>query len=405
MTKPLDGVRIIDLSNMLMAPYATQILGDMGADIIKVEPPVGDPIRGIGPYRNPGMGAIFMNINRSKRSIVLDLKKPDGHAAILELLKDADVLIYNRRPKVMDRLDLSYEKLSALNPRLIYAGLYGYGEDGPYAGKPAFDDLIQGAVAIPALGQMANGLDPVYTPTALVDRGVALYAVGQINAALYHQARTGQGQIVDTPMFEMMAGFVLGDHMAGYTFDPPLGPPGYKRMLTPDRKPYPTSDGYVCVLAYTDTHWRSFFRALDREAEFDADPRYASMSTRTENINSIYSDLADLLTSRTTAEWLTFFDETDIPAMPLHTPESLIADPHLQATDFFTFSDHPTEGRIREMASPSSWSETQPAPTRPVPLLGQHSAEILREAGYSDDRIEAMMESGATAAPPEQNSK
>jgi crotonobetainyl-CoA:carnitine CoA-transferase CaiB-like acyl-CoA transferase len=398
MSKPLDGVRIVDLSNMLMAPYGTQILGDMGADIIKVEPPVGDPIRGIGPWRNPGMGAIFMNINRSKRSIVLDLKKPDGYAAILDLLKDADVLIYNRRPKVMDRLGLSYEKLSRLNPRLIYAGMYGYGEDGPYAGKPAFDDLIQGITAIPALGQMANGLDPVYTPTAIVDRGVALYAVGQINAALYHQAKTGQGQIVDTPMFEMMAGFVLGDHMAGYTFDPPIGPPGYKRMLTPDRKPYPTKDGYVCALVYTDTHWRSFFRALGREAEFDADPRYASMNARLENVSSIYSDLADLLTTRTTAEWLDFFDEADIPATPMHTPESLIADPHLTATGFFTFSEHPTEGRIREMASPSSWSETQPAATRPVPLLGEHSAEILGEIGYDDGQIAAMMQSGATAA-------
>ena len=165
------------------------------------------------------------------------------------------------------------------------------------------------------------------------------------------------------------------------------------------RKPYPTSDGYVCVLIYTDTHWRHFFRALGREAEFDSDPRYTSMTTRVENIDTIYSDLADLLTSRTTAEWLTFFDETDIPAMPLHTPQSLIDDPHLQATDFFTFSDHPTEGRIREMASPSTWSETQPGSTRPVPLLGEHSAEILREVGYSDEQISDLMESGATAAP------
>ena len=401
MTRPLDGVRIVDLSTMLMAPYATQILGDMGADVIKVESPEGDPVRGIGPARHPGMGAIFLNINRSKRSVLLDLKQPAGHAAMLDLVRKADVLISNLRPQVMARLDLAYETVREVNPRIIYAGLFGYGQDGPYAAKPAFDDLIQGAVAIPWLAHMADGREPGYVPTAIIDRGVALWAVGQITAALYHQSRTGAGQRIDIPMFEMMASFVLGDHLAGHTFDPPLGPMGYARMLTPDRRPYPTKDGYVCVMIYTDRQWRSFFRALGRADEFDRDPRFKNMTTRSENIAAIYSELATLLATRTTAEWLALLDDADIPATPLHSPDTLLADPHLEATGFFSVVDHPSEGRLREMAVPSTWSVSQPRPTGHAPRLGEHSIEVLREIGYDDQHIAALVASGVTSAPAE----
>ncbi len=396
MSKPLDGVRIIDLSNMLMAPYTTQILGDMGADVIKIEAPGGDPVRGIGPQRSPGMGAIYLNCNRSKRSILLDLKQKEGLAALLDLLKDADVLVYNRRPQVMDRLGLSYETVSEVNPRIIYAGLFGYGQDGPYSHMPAFDDLIQGAVAVPWLAHMSSGHDPAYTPTAIVDRGVGLWAVGQINAALFHQARKGEGQRLDLPMFEMMASFVLGDHLGGETFAPSLGPMGYKRLLIPDRRPFKTKDGYVCVVVYTDRHWQSYFEALGRAQQFEADPRFKSMTTRSENIASIYSELADELLNRTTAEWLAFFDKADIPATPLHSLESLLEDPHLEATGFFSEIDHPTEGKLREMTYPSQWSVTQPGPSKPAPRLGQHSIEILREIGYSPEKIDRMVKSGAT---------
>ncbi|MDF1720274.1 MAG: CoA transferase [Minwuia sp.] len=390
--RPLAGIRVIDLSNMLMAPYTSQILGDMGADVIKVEAPGGDPVRGIGPMRNPGMGTIFLNVNRSKRSIVLDLKQPAGHAAMLDLLRTADVLLYNRRPQVMARLGLGWETVQALNPRLIYAGLFGFGQAGPYATKPAFDDLIQGAVSIPALSHRANGQPPAYAPTALVDRGVALWAVGQINAALVHQLRSGLGQRIDMPMFEMMASFVLGDHMGGETFVPALGPSGYNRMLVPDRRPFPTRDGHVCVMLYTDRHWRDFFRDMGREAEFDADPRYASMTSRTEHIGSLYRELAELLTTRTTADWLDIFDRLDVPAMPLNDLDALIADPHLAAVGFFGTVEHPTEGTLREMAVPATWSETQPAPTRPAPNLGEHGTEILNELGYDAARIKAALE-------------
>ena len=396
MTGPLAGIRIVDLSNMLMAPYATQILGDMGADVIKVEAPQGDPVRGIGPLRNPGMGAIFINTNRSKRSIVLDLRQPGGLAAVIELLKRADVLVTNLRPNSMARLGLGYSEVAAVNPRIIYAGLFGYGQSGPYAAKPAFDDLIQGAVAVPWLSHMADGGEPRYAPTAIVDRGVGLWAVGQITAALFHQLRTGQGQKIDIPMFEMMASFVLGDHLAGSTFDPPLGAPGYPRMLNPDRRPYRTEDGYVCVMVYTDRHWRAFFKALGRAEDFERDPRYSSMTARTENIVALYRELADLMLTRTTAAWLELFNQADIPAMPLHNLDTLLADPQLEATGFFSPIEHPSEGRLREMAYPSTWSATQPHGSRPVPRLGEHSLEVLREIGYDEERIAALLKAGVT---------
>ena len=397
MTGPLEGVRVVDLSSMLMAPYATQILGDMGADVVKVESPEGDAVRGIGPMRHPGMGAIFLNLNRSKRSLVLDLRRPEALEALLELVRRADVLVYNLRPRSMARLGLDYERLAPLNPSLVYAGLFGFGQDGPYAARPAFDDLIQGAVAVPWLAHLADGRAPAYSPTAIVDRGVALWAVGQITAALFHRTRSGRGQRIDVPMFEMMASFVLGDHLAGRSFEPALGPAGYRRMLNPHRRPYPTRDGFVCAMIYTDRHWRAFFRALGREAEMDRDPRYRSMTSRTEHIEALYAELAELLLTRSTAEWLRLFEAADVPAMPLHTLESLVDDEHLRATGFFGVEQHPSEGPIRTMAYPSAWSETQPGGRRPVPRLGEHSAQVLREIGYDEARIDALSRSGATS--------
>jgi crotonobetainyl-CoA:carnitine CoA-transferase CaiB-like acyl-CoA transferase len=392
MARPLDGVRIIDLSNMLMAPYATQILGDMGADVIKVESPAGDPIRDIGPSRNPRMGALFLHANRSKRSIMLDLKQASGRQALLDLLKDANVLVHNNRPATMNRLGLSYEEVSAVNPDIIYAGLFGYGEGGPYAGKPAFDDLIQGATAIPWLGHLADGSEPSYTPTAIADRGVALWAVGQINGALYHQLRTGEGQRIDLPMFEIMASLVLADHLSGHSFEPPLGDPGYPRMLVPNRRPYRTEDSYICVLVYTDRQWRNFFKLLGREQDFEQDPRFISIKTRTANIGSIYDELAALLATRSTSEWLGLLNEADIPALPLHTADSLIADPHLAATGFFSVEEHPSEGLIRQINSPGDWSSSQPGASRPAPRLGEHSRELLTEAGYSTEQIDQLVD-------------
>ena len=276
---PLQGIKVIDMTTVLMGPYATQMLGDYGADVIKVESLDGDVTRLIGPTRHPGMGPVFLNTNRNKRSICLDLKKPAGRDAVLRLVETSDVLIYNVRPQAMMRLDLGYDVVSKRNPRLIYAGVFGFGQDGPYAAKPAYDDLIQGATGLPALmAQTSDGI-PRYVPNALVDRIVGLTAVGAVCASLVHRERTGRGQRVDIPMFETMAGFVMGDHMGGLTYEPPLDKGGYARHLSRDRRPYKTSDGYLSVIVYNDKQWESFFKATGRN-DLRRDPRFATFAGR-----------------------------------------------------------------------------------------------------------------------------
>ena len=396
MSGPLAGVRIVDMTTVLMGPYATQILGDMGADVIKVEPPRGDGSRDLGPMRNPGMGPLFMHANRSKRSIVLDLKKKAGLRALLRLAKGADVLIYNVRPQAMARLGLSYEEVAAVNPRIVYVGPYGFGQSGPYAARPAYDDLIQGAAGLPSLAVRAGAEMPRYVPCTVADRTVGLNAVNAIAAALYYRERTGEGQAIGIPMFETMAQFVLGDHLGGRTFEPPLGPTGYARLLAKERRPYATKDGYICALVYNDKQWKSFFALIGRPEVLESDPRFADLGSRTGHIDELYSLVAETLATRTTAEWLVALDRADIPAMPMHTLDTLIDDPHLAAVGFFEMVEHPSEGRMRSMAVPGTWSKSQPAVERLAPRLGEHSAEILHEAGYSEAEIAALVADGAT---------
>ena len=262
MAGPLAGTTVIDLTTVVMGPYATQILGDLGAQVIKIEAPGGDNVRHVGPMRNHGMGHMFMHLNRNKKSVVLDLKQPAGREALLRIAAKADVLIYNIRPQAMQRLRLGYADVAAANPRIIYVGAYGYGQQGPYATRPAYDDLIQGMTGIPWLAQQAGSEDPRYIPATLADRIVGLHAVYAVTTALYHRERTGEGQSVEVPMFECMSQMVLGDHLGGRTFDPPLGPSGYARVLAPERRPFRTRDGYVCVLMYNDKQWQSFFRLI-----------------------------------------------------------------------------------------------------------------------------------------------
>ena len=393
--RPLEGVRVIDMSTVLMGPFATQILGDYGADVIKIEPPTGDVMRTGGPMRHPGMGAVYLQVNRNKRSVVLDVKKPAARQAMLKLCENADIFVHNIRPAAMRRLKLGARDVHAVNPRIVYVNLMGYGENGPYAGRPAYDDLIQGITGIPWLIGSIGGGEPRYVPLTIADRIVGLTAAHVMLAALFERNRTGRGEAIELPMFETMAQFVLVDHLAGRGFDPPLGAPGYSRLLAPDRRPYHTRDGYICVLVYTDRQFDNFFRAIGRTEEFAADPRFADHATRARHYPEIYALLADIFRERTTTEWLELLRAADIPCVPLNDLEHLIEDPHLAAVGFLQEIDHPSEGKIRLAGIAGRWSDTGPGIDRPPPRLGQHSIEVLREVGYSEAEIRRMCSDGA----------
>jgi len=396
---PLSGVRVIDITTVFMGPSATQMLGDLGADVIKVEAPEGDVVRGIGPQGKMKMGPLFLALNRNKRSIALDLKTEGGRAALLDLARSADVLAYNVRPQAMQRLGLGYEELAGINPRLIYAGMFGFSQRGRYAANAAFDDLIQAACALPeALASNCGGI-PRYLPITVADRSVALYAFGVISAALYGRTQTGRGQRVDIPMFETMVPYVLGDHLYGQTFVPAQGDFGYPRLLSPERRPYATRDGYVCCLIYTDVQWRAFLKAIGQPALFDTDSRFADITSRTRHITELYGMVSDEAGKRSTAELQALLADSDIPVFPMHTFASLLEDEHLHDIGFFCETQHPTLGTIRQMAVPSEWSDTPPGEPTPAPLVGEHGQAVLREVGWSDTRIAALHASGALHLP------
>jgi crotonobetainyl-CoA:carnitine CoA-transferase CaiB-like acyl-CoA transferase len=394
MSGPLHGVRILDLTTVVMGPYATQILADYGADVVKLEPPEGDVMRHNAPMRSRGMGHIYMNANRNKRSIVLDLKKDGGREACLAIAKGADVLVYNIRPQAMARLRLSYEELRAVNPRLIYVGAFGYSQRGPYAAKAAYDDLIQGAVGLPWLAREAGAETPRYVPATLADRSVGLHIVNAICAALYYREKSGRGQRVDVPMFESLLQTVMGEHMGGYTYLPQSGKPGYARMLARERRPYETSDGHVCVLVYNDKQWRAFFGLIGRP-ELLADPKYATHEARSRDFEGAYALIAAEMKKRSTGDWIAALEQADIPVQRMNSLADIIDDPHLAATGYFQAVEHPTEGSIRTMAVPSEWSESPPEYRRHAPRLGEHTREILREAGLAETAIEELIASGA----------
>jgi len=397
MPGPLDGVRVLDLTTVVMGPYATQILADFGADVVKVEPPEGDIMRYAWPFRSRGMGHIYLNANRNKRGIVLDLKRPEARAACLALARNADVLVYNIRPQAMARLKLGYDEVRAVNPKIIYVGAFGYSQNGPYAAKAAYDDLIQGAAGLPWLLRESGAESPRFVPATMADRTVGLHVVNAVCAALYAREKTGKGQRVDVPMFESLLQTVLGEHMGGYTFEPQIGEGGYTRMLSKYRRPYETRDGYVCVLIYNDKHWKAFFEMIGR-ADMLADPRFASAEGRSQNFDAVYGFVAEEMARQSTAHWLQALERADIPVQRMNSLEDILRDPHLNAIGYFKPIEHPSEGTLRSMKVPSDWSQTQPGYRRHAPRLGEHTREVLREAGYDEAAIERLIADGAARA-------
>ncbi len=397
MAGPLDRVRVLDLTSVVMGPYATSILAEFGADVVKIEPPGGEVMRKSGPMRHADMGHFYLAINRNKRSVVLDLKREEARQVLLRMAAASDVLVYNIRPQAMERLGLGYERLREVNPRLLYVGAYGFSQKGPYAARPAYDDLIQGMVGIPWLSQQAGSDQPRYAPMVLVDRMVGLQLANAIATGLYHRERSGRGQRIDVPMFEGMLSVVLGEHLAGRQFEPAVGPAGYQRSLARDRRPYRTKDGWLCAMVYNDKQWRTFFDAIGRPEVFANDERFHSQDTRLTHIDHVYGFLADVLTTRTSAEWLRLFERSDIPAARMAGIEDMLADEHVQATGFVREVEHPTEGRLRVTAIPTEWSESVPQHRSHAPLPGENTREVLREFGIASDEIEALVNSGAAS--------
>ncbi|MBU6208066.1 MAG: CoA transferase [Alphaproteobacteria bacterium] len=365
---------MVDLTAMVFGPYATQIMADMGADVIKIEPPAGDDTRYISKGPTPDLGGVFVNCNRGKRSVVLDLRSADGKAALTKLIETADVFIHSMRAQAIVKLGFDYAAVSAIKPDIVYVNCYGYGRRGPDADKPAYDDTIQAECGLPAVQQMLNG-EPQFVGTIVADKVAGLTAVYATMMALFHHARTGEGQEVEVPMFETMASFMLVEHANTALFTPPLGPAIYPRPVSPNRKPYKTKDGYVAALIYNDKHWAAFVDALNPAW---AGPDLATLAQRAQQVDRVYGLLGELFATRTTQAWLDLLGELHIPAARLNTPQDLLDDPHLNATGFFVdvVADY---GNVRYPGIPTWFSKTPGAIGAATPSLGADTEAVLRD--------------------------
>lgn len=395
---PLRGYKVIDLTLALMGPYCTQILADLGADVIKIESFEGDTTRYLPPSRDdPERGGMFMNIARGKRSMAIDLKRPAGRLALDRLLKTADVLVHSMRPGAISRLGLAYGDLAEQHPRLVYASLCGFSREGPYRDLPAYDDVIQGACGLAALQAEVSGGEPAYLPTVVADKVTALTGVYAIMAALLEREKSGRGQEVEVPMFETMASFLWVEHGTGAVFDPPLGRPLYGRVISPDRRPYRTQDGYLAIMIYNDGQWRRFFSALG-DPEWSRDPRFETLATRTENVDYVLSKLSEAIATRGTADWLEILRRSDIPVMRINTMDDLLIDPHLQQIGFWQrVSDQ--DGDLKLAGVPTRFSRTPAGVGGAAPALGAHTYELLRQHGYTAAEIDSLVAGDAVRVP------
>ncbi|MEM7427121.1 MAG: CoA transferase [Pseudomonadota bacterium] len=392
---PLEGFRVLDMTTVVFGPYTTMMMGDFGAEVIKIEPPGGDMTRAIGPTRNPGMSSLFLGANRNKKSMVLDLKRDAARSALWRLIDSADMLVHNVRPQAIARLGFDPDSVLAHNPGIIYGALHGYREEGPYGGRPAYDDVIQGESGLAGTFTVRDGA-PVLNPSVIADKTAALLASTGLLAALVQRLRTGKGLYLETSMFEGLAAYTLLEHQHGMIFSPAPEGYGYPRAMSPARRPHQTRDGFICMLAYTDRQWARFWEIAGKQ-ELGSDPRFATMRARSENIDALYSIAGEVLTGKTTAEWLDILKKAEIPCGPVNTLEDLREDEQLQATGFFRSQSHPTEGHL-EALDTAFRLDRKTLPLRVhQPRLGEHGAEILGSLGYESGEIEEILKTGDSA--------
>ncbi|WP_405718392.1 CoA transferase [Streptomyces sp. NBC_01537] len=373
-TGPLSGVRVVDLTAMVMGPYCTQIMADMGADVIKIEPPAGDNTRYISVGPEPGMGGVFVNVNRGKRSVVLDLRSDEMKDTLRKLIEHSDVFIHSMRARAVAKLGFAYEEVAAVNPSIVYTNCYGYGRRGPDANLTAYDDTIQAECGLPFAQEQLTG-EASYVGTIMADKIAGLTALYATMMALFHRERTGEGQEVEVSMFETMAAFMLVEHANGAMFSPPLGPAVYPRAVAPNRKPYRTQDGLISALVYNDKQWSAFVGAVKPAW---AGEHFATLEQRARRIDTVYALLAETFLERTTQAWLDLLRSLDIPAAPVRTLDELFDNPHLNEAGFFETVDTPN-GPVRFPGMPAWFSRTPGRIAGPAPRLGAHTTEVTGE--------------------------
>ncbi|MEO8652281.1 MAG: CoA transferase [Hyphomicrobiaceae bacterium] len=392
----LAGLRVIDITTIVLGPFATQILADLGAEVIKIETTDGDLNRYTPPTTGPGLGAVFVNNNRNKRSLSLDLKQEAGKDVLRRLIKTGDALVHNMRQDALDRLGFGWEPVHALNPRLVYCAALGYGSDGPYAGKPAYDDIIQASSGLAGLTHRRDGT-PAYHPTVTADKAAALHVVYAVLAALLHRERTGgEGQLVEMPMFEAMVAFSLNEHLMGASFTADGGT-GYHRTLSQNRKPFATKDGWIALLPYTVVQWTRVLKALGRE-DIAAEPWFTNNAERSQRSDQLYAIIAASLGGRTSAEWLTVFEAADVPCGVVHTPDSVLDDPHLKEVGFFEPNFATETGILRTLRQPVLFRGVDATPDHAPPSLGADTRALLGELGYSEAEADELVRARVAAA-------